>query len=267
MPAIAFGSAFLVAVQSMSEALVAAGYQVLLGESGYDASREAALVEAVIARRPDAVVLIGVMHSEACRLRLRSAGMPVVETWDMTDSPIDMLVGFSHAAVGRATAEYLHAKGLRRLGLIASTEPRGAERGRGFTEAACRLGLAGATGEVPTHTVDGPTRLAHGRQGLSALLATHPDIEAVACATDLVALGVLIEARARGIRVPEDLAVIGFGDLDFAADTDPPLTTVHVDSAEIGRRAAEMVIARIEGRPVAQSTVDLGFRVVERASV
>ena len=266
VPVIAFGSAFLVAVQAMTEAFVAAGYQVMLGERGYDASREAALVEAVIARRPDGIVLIGVMPSEACRRRLRSAGVPVVETWDMTDSPIDMLVGFSHEAVGRATAEYLHGKGYRRLGMIASTEPRGAARGRGFTEAVQRLGLADAAGGVPTHTIGAPTRMAHGRQGLAALLAAHPAIEAVSCAPDLVARGALIEARSRGIDVPGDLAVIGFGDLDFAIDTDPPLTTVHVDGAGIGRHAAALVMARIEGRRVAQRTLDVGFRLIERAS-
>ena len=164
-------------------------------------------------------------------------------------------------------ADHLHGKGLRRLGLIASTEPHGAARGRGFADAAHRLGLVGSPADVPTHTVGAPTRIAHGRQGLAALLAAHPDIEALACTSDLVALGVLIEARARGLRVPDDLAVIGFGDLDFAADADPPLTTVRVDGAEIGRRAAEMVIARIEGRSVERPTVDVGFSLVERESV
>ena len=267
VPAISFGSAFLVAVQSMTEAFVGAGYQVMLGERGYDPSREAELLEAVIARRPDGIVLIGVMESEACRRRLRSAGIPVVETWDMTDSPIDMLVGFSHAAVGRATAEFLHTKGRRRLAMIASTEPRGAERARGFVEAVGRLGLAGAGVLVPTHTIVAPTRIAHGRQGLAALLAACPAIDAVSCATDLVALGALIEARSRGIDVPGELAVVGFGDLDFAPDTDPPLTTVHVDGAEIGRCAAAMAIARIEGRRVARRKIDVGFHLVERASV
>ena len=266
VPVIAFGSAFLVAVQAMTEAFVAAGYQVMLGERGYDASREAAMVESVIARRPDGIVLIGVMQSEACRRRLRSTGMPVVETWDMTEAPIDMLVGFSHAAVGRATAEYLHARGYRRLGMIASTEPRGAERGRGFAAAACRLGLVTTADAIPTHTIGAPTRMAHGREGLVALLAMHPAIDAVYCATDLVALGALIEARSRSIAVPGDLAVIGFGDLDFAVDTDPPLTTVDVDGAAIGHRAAALVMARIEGRRVAQRRVDVGFRLVERAS-
>ena len=211
VPTIASGSAFLVAVHAMSEAFGGAGYQVLLGERGYDVSREETLVESVIARRPDGIVLTGVMQSEAARRRLSTTGIPVVETWDMTDSPIDLLVGFSHEDVGRAIAHYLYRRGRRRLGVISSTEPRGAARARGFAEAVVALGLAPSVTDVPTHTIGAPTQLIHGRAGVASLLAAHPTLDAISCATDLVALGALIEARVRGICVPDDLAIVGFG--------------------------------------------------------
>ena len=104
---------FLETVQALTDALAAEGYQVMLGESGYDGTREDALLDAIIGRRPDGVVLTGVMHSPEGRRRLAAAGIPVVETWDLTPTPIDMLVGFSHEKVGAASAEYLHARGAR----------------------------------------------------------------------------------------------------------------------------------------------------------
>lgn len=267
VPTIASGSAFLVAVQAMTEAFRTAGFQVMLAERGYDPSREAELIEAVIARRPDAVVITGVMSSEPVRRRLKAAGMPVVETWDMSARPIDMLVGFSHEEAGAAMARFLHRKGRRRLAMIAATEPRGDARARGFIDEARRLGLA-TEGEpgMPVHTIEAPTRMSHGREGLAALLARHPRIDALFCATDLVAVGALIEAQHRRIDVPGQLAICGFGDLDMAAATEPPLTTIHIDSGEIGRRAAALAMARIDGKRVPRRVVDVGFAVVERGS-
>ena len=266
VPTIASGSAFLVAVHSMTEAFAAAGYQVMLGERGYDQSREEELVDAVVARRPDGIVVTGVMLSESARFRLRNAGVPVVETWDMTDDPIDMVVGFSHAQVGCAIAEYLHGKGHRRLAMITTSEPRGEKRAQGFVDAVQRLGLAKSAKDVPIYTMGAPSRMKHGREGLSYLLSAHPEIDSVYCASDLIALGVLVEARNRGIAVPEQLAVVGFGDLDFAGDTDPPLTTVHVDSGAIGRKTAACIIARLEAKPVMSAVDDVGFSIVSRAT-
>src|ERR1700687_306546 len=99
---------FLETMRALTEALEEAGYQVMLGQSGYDVTREDALLDGISTRRPDGVVLTGVVHSRAGRQRLASAGIPVVETWDLTPTPIDMLVGFSHEKAGAAVAEYLH---------------------------------------------------------------------------------------------------------------------------------------------------------------
>ena len=76
----------------------------------------------------------------------------------------------------------------------------------------------------------------------------------------------ITEAHARGIPVPERLAVFGFGDFAFAADTHPALTTVRIDGTAIGRQAARFIIDRAEGRPVAERVVDIGFSIVQRAS-
>jgi LacI family gluconate utilization system Gnt-I transcriptional repressor len=266
VPTIASGSAFLVAVHAMTEAFTAAGYQVMLGERGYDTSREVQLVEAVIARRPDGIVVTGVMLSEAARLRLQNAGVPVVETWDMTDTPIDMVVGFSHVQAGTAIAEYLHGKGYRRVGIVTNKEPRAEKRAQGFRDAARRLGLVAPGREVPTFTMEAPSRMKHGRDGLAYLLDFHPELDAVYCASDLVAMGALIEARARSLDVPGRIAVMGFGDLDFATHTDPPLTTVHVDGVAIGRQAAACIMSRLANEQVIPAVRDIGFSVVARDS-
>jgi LacI family gluconate utilization system Gnt-I transcriptional repressor len=261
------GPVFQETIQSLTESLARSGYQLMLGQSGYENSREDALLEAIIGRRPDGIVLTGIMRSAAGRKRLLNSGIPVVETWDLTSNPIDMLVGFSHDSIGTAMAEFFHARGRRRVATIRGSDERAARRSKAFSGAAIRLGLAAAGAqEIPTIVMPAPTTLGSGRRGLTEILAQHPDVDAIFCSSDLLALGVMTEAQARGIQVPAQLAVVGFGDMSFARDLHPALTTVRIDGAGIGAIAASFIIGRAEGREIAQPIRDVGFSIVERDS-
>ena len=256
------GLVFLETVQAMTEALDAAGYQVMLGQSGYDATREDALLDAIIGRRPDGVIVTGVMHSAAARRRLAAAGIPIVETWDLTPTPIDMLVGFSHEKVGAAVAEYLAYREVKNPALVSADDYRASLRRKGFVDAASRKGY----GKVPQGLVSTPTTLGAGRKALGEILDAHPQTDAVFCSSDVLALGALTEAQSRGLEVPRQLRVFGFGDLDFAAHTFPALSTVRIDGTAIGRRAAQFVIDRAAGRAIGNRIVDVGFKLIARAS-
>jgi LacI family transcriptional regulator, gluconate utilization system Gnt-I transcriptional repressor len=253
---------FLETIEALTETLGEAGYQLMLGQSGYGESREDALLDAIIGRRPDGVILTGVMHSPAGRRRLAAAGIPVVETWDLTPTPIDMLVGFSHEKAGAAVADYLHYRGARHPGMVSANDDRARLRLKGFSATAARHGW----GTIPAELVPAPTTLGYGRAALARLLDQHPQTDAVFCSSDMMALGVLIEAQARGIRVPHDLRVFGFGDNNFAADVQPALSSVRIDGTAIGRQAARFVIDRVEGRPIPERIIDLGFKLIARAS-
>ena len=265
VPTIA-GPVFMETVESLTAALADSGYQLMLGQSGYADSREDALLDAIIGRRPDGIVLTGIMHSATGRRRLMSSGIPVVETWDLTPTPIDMLVGFSHADAGAAVADYLHARGRRRPAVLSGDDERARRRLQGFTRRLQQLGTVADAADVAVRLVPAPTTLGSGRAGLAALLALDPAPDAVFCSSDLLALGVLTEAAARGVAVPERIAVVGFGDLAFAGDAHPALTTVRIDGTGIGRRAARCIVERAEGRSVEGRVFDVGFSVIERAS-
>jgi LacI family transcriptional regulator, gluconate utilization system Gnt-I transcriptional repressor len=256
------GPVFLQTVQSLTEALAERGYQLMLGQAGYEGTREDALLEAIIGRRPDGIVLTGIMHSAEGRKRLLASGIPVVETWDLTPTPIDMLVGFSHVEVGRSVARFLHDKGRRRLAAVAGDDERAMRRLSAFRAEAQALGLR----DVGVAVVPAPTTLRSGREALSQVLAADAAIDAVFCSSDLLALGVTTQARVLGIAVPDRIAVVGFGDLEFAEDVDPALTTVHIKGAAIGRQAAQFIVDRAEGRSVENRVIDIGFSIVERES-
>lgn len=249
---------FLPTVKTLTDTLDAAGYQVILGQTGYDHAREAALIDTMISRRPDGIVVTGLIHAQSSRDRVRRAGIPLVETWDLSDRPVDMAVGFSHLKVGSAIAGFFLGKGWRRLGIATGDDHRALVRRDGFVSTVGH--------DVPTVKVPAPSSLGLGRQALRDLLEKDPHIEAIYCSSDQLAQGVLTEARARGLRVPQDLAVCGFGDADFAAHMAPSLTTVQVDGAAIGTIAARLILARCRNEVIAEPVVDMGFRIVERES-
>ncbi|MYM23881.1 substrate-binding domain-containing protein [Duganella sp. FT135W] len=248
-------------VQAASDHLTAAGYQVMLGLSSYEAWREEVLVETILSRRPDGVILTGSLHTDSTRRRLQAAQVPVVEAWDLTPSPIDMMVGFSHEEVGHAIAQHLLEQGYKRIAILAVEDPRAARRNQGLQAGLAKHGVQVAAVQM----MPLPSTFALGRDGLSLLLERCADVDAVVCSSDTLAHGVLTEAIARGLSVPGQLAVVGFGDLNFAARTYPPLSTVRVDGANIGRVAAQAILDRLDGKAVAGLT-DTGFQFIQRGS-
>ena len=261
VPSIA-STIYLEFVQSLRGALASKGYQVILGESDYEHQLEPALLDALIARRPDAIVIVGAVRSKEGRKRLLASAIPVIETWDTPAQPLDMVVGFSQPAVGRAAAEFLLGEGRRHVAIISADDDRAAMRAKGFLEAVKERDVSA---RVESVLIAAPSTLGEGRRALADLLSRPTPPDAVFCTSDMVALGVLTEARSRGISVPEELAVMGYGDMNFAPDTDPPLTTIRADGRVIGQEAARLIFERAL-QEVVECVVDVGFSIVRRAS-
>ena len=255
-------SVFVEMIETLNNTLFDAGYQLMLGQTGYSSAHEEALLDAIIGRRPDGIFLTGILLSAKGRTRLLASGIPVVETWDLTPTPIDMLIGFSHWAIGREVAGFLIAKGRKRLALVRSGDERANRRAEAFTEVARQHGL----GEVVIDNVGDARTLKSGREALRRILWRAPDVDAIFCSSDLLAMGVMTEALAQNIAVPQRLAIVGFGDVPYVADMVPALTTVHINGREMGEQAARFLIDRAEGRTVDKPIVDIGFYVVERDS-
>lgn len=255
-------SVFMETVETLNNTLFDAGYQLMLGQSSYSVEREEALLEAVIGRRPDGIFLAGILQPGRARTRLMASGIPVVESWDLTQTPIDMLIGFSHLAIGRAAAKHLMDKGRKQFALVLAGDERAARRASSFAEAVAAAGL----GDVFTVNVGDSRTLKSGRDAFIKILSRVPKTDAIFCSSDLLAMGVVTEAKVRGIDVPKDLSVMGFGDVPFGADIEPALSTVRINGGDIGRMAARYLIDRAEGKTVEKPILDIGFSIIERAS-
>jgi LacI family gluconate utilization system Gnt-I transcriptional repressor len=234
----------------------------MLGQTGYSAEREELLLESVISRRPEGIFITGIMPPGKARTRLMASGIPVVETWDLTPTPIDMLIGFSHADIGQAVAKYLLEKGKKKFAIVTADDERASRRNKAFVDVVKAQNLE----DVTFHNVGDLRTLKSGREALNSVLLKRPDVDAIFCSSDLLALGVLTEARAQNISVPQQISIMGFGDVPFVEDMIPALTTVKINGAEIGRLAAQCLVDRAQGKAVSQHIVDVGFSIVSRES-
>ncbi|NBC99227.1 substrate-binding domain-containing protein [Atlantibacter hermannii] len=253
---------FVDTVQSLSDELAVRGYHMLLCVAGYSHESETDIVSTLLSRRPDGIVLTGIHHNTELKKAIINTGLPVVEIWDLTPTPIDMLVGFSHEKIGNAIGEYLVNKGHRRFGFIWTDDKRAMLRKKGVLDVLNRQGEC----QWQDALVPLPATMALGRSGLDALLATGQTFDAIICSSDTLAQGAIFEAQTHQLRVPQDLAVMGFGDLDFAACNIPAITTVNIDRWKIGKDAATLLADKIEGVPVEEGIVDIGFTLMERES-
>lgn len=250
-------------IQAFTAGMRGHGYQILLSETGFVAEDEEALISLHLSRRPDAMLLVGIHHTAMARKMLLGAGIPVVEVWDITDSPVDLCVGFSHVEAGRTVAGFAHEAGYRRAGTVSAGDERALRRRTAFAERFAQLSGA----PVSDVTFQGSASLARGREGLARLVEEQDFSQGVIfCSSDLLAQGIIIEAGSRGLAIPEQIAVIGFGDQDFAAHVEPSLTTVHVDYKSLGLTAAKAILGKLDGSRMESPIADLGFEIVRRRS-
>ena len=251
-------------MQGLSDTLAMDDLHLILGASGFSAPGEETLVRAFLSRRVDALYLTGVIHTRETVRMLKQAAIPVVEGGNLTERPIDMLVGYSNIDAGCTVTRYL----LERYGPVGyvgahpQDNDRARDRRRGY-----ELALRRARVKLdPALCVETSLDIDAGAAAMAALLARRPDVRAVFCSADAIAVGALFECQRQGLAIPDRIAVAGFDDMPLAGQVVPPLTTLRVPRYEIGRRAGEMIRARLARQPIEAAIVDCGFEFVARAS-
>ena len=261
-------SIFAETIQGLSDALGAAGLELLVASSGYSAEREEAQVRALLGWHPRALVVTGRHHTPGTKALLRLAhgsGCTVVEMWDLHARAAGGFaqVGFNHRDAGRTMARHLLALGHRRLAYVDSAvagDYRARERGDGFVAEAAAAGAAVQRLVAPGgDPVDAGRTLPETLRGLSA------PPTACGLANDHLACGALLGAQAAGIVVPGDLALVGFGDFELSAHLAPGLTTLAPPRREIGERAAALLMAQLD-HAAPDGRVRLDCRLVMRGS-
>ncbi|MEO0913240.1 MAG: LacI family DNA-binding transcriptional regulator [Pseudomonadota bacterium] len=238
--------------------------QIQIANSRYDAEEEERLLRVFLSQKPAGLIVTGIDQSEATERLLRGAPCPVVQITEIGPEPVDMMVGFDHAAAGALAADHLADQGYRRIGFLgARQDPRSLRRQGGFRAALEARGLFAAE-RVLFSTERSSVQL--GSAQLEGLLAADPQADAVLCNNDNLALGVLFACQRMGLAVPGRFGICGFNDVEFMAAANPALTSVQTPRREIGRRAVSLIKARLADPGAHPPVEDLGVSLSPRAS-
>jgi len=262
------GPIFANTIQGFSDTLSRHGYQLLLASSYFDIEQEENAVRAFLGWSPAALVLTSHFHSAGTEKMLAEADIPVIETWDYQPERGPMQIGFSHFEVGVTAARHLLEKGYQRIAFVQNSAPgdfSALERRDGYAAT-----LRGA-GREPWFFAPDADRAPFdaGKQAMEALMNASPRPDAIIFANDNLAAGGLLAGQRAGLKIPEDCAVLGFGDYPFAEMLLPSLSTIKPPALEIGVLAATRVLESLGVLPSdeVQRLNLLRCQVIERESI
>lgn len=247
-------------VDGLQQTIQECGFQLLLASTNYQLDREFAEVRALIERGVDAIFLVGRSRKPELYELLRAKDIPFVTTCHFDASVDWSCVGWDNSAEAERVARYLLDIGHRRFGIIAgltANNDRAADRLAGYRHELARRNIA-----IPaTNIIERPYTIPGARSAMASLLRLDEPPTAVMCGNDVLAYGALQECLWQQVRVPEDISITGFDDIEMAAHCRPGITTLHVPAYEVGKRAANMMLERTEGGRPEHVYVDLEFIV------
>lgn len=241
------------------------GHQTVLGLTQHTAEEEETWISTVLSWQPAGLILTGRLHSPRATELLRNAGIPIVEIWDLNSSPIDMSVGINHFDAGFDMGRYLVQCGYRNLGYVGTSHDianAATTRLAGFCKA-IESGGGQVTKQLCLHD---SASYYPGFYGTEQLLASGTDIDAIFYQNDAMAFGGLQFCTGKGLSVPGDIGIAGWGDLPIASVLAKRMTSMHVPHLKLGQAAAEMMIARLSGEPVGDVR-DIGFKLIPGSTV
>jgi LacI family transcriptional regulator len=239
---------FAIGVEALQKRLTQAGYTLFVASCGYDMDQERQQVETLVTRGVDGIMLVGALHSAGLHDFLRSRNIPFVDTWVMSGDPRVPSVGFDNMAAAVQMTDFLLDLGHKNFGVIAGvtkSNDRAIARVKGIRKALKARGLP----LKQERMIERPYRIVDGQLAMRALMSEKNRPTAVICGNDVLAFGAMLECQRLGIKIPGEVSIVGFDDLDFASQLVPPLTTINVPADKIGESAAEYLLAAVENRP------------------
>ena len=259
-------SIFAMSTIGIQETAHAEGFAVLIANSGYDPAGQAEMVRLMQQRRVAGVIVTGLEPTLKPVLQeVTDRGVPCVVTWQSAAEEHISSVGFDNFKAAYQATDYLLSLKHTRIGLVCGPKKRVnrvQQRYDGYRGALESRGLP----YDPLLVVEREYSLMEGKEAMRRLLALPEPPTAVFAASDVLAMGALAGVREEGLRVPEDVSIVGFDDIDFAAYCNPPLTTVRVPAYEMGQVAVKVLVNLIRGKETGPQRYLLDTDLIVRGS-
>ncbi|HAN8265613.1 TPA: LacI family DNA-binding transcriptional regulator [Escherichia coli] len=228
----------------LQHVLQPAGYQIILAESRLRLEQEEKLLETLLASNIAAAILLSVEHNSTVRHLLKNASIPVIEIGAIRTDPIDINIGIDNVAAMFELTDMLVQRGYQNIGLLCANQEQWIfqQHLQGWYKAMLRHHMS------PNRVINAalPPVFSTGASQLPEFLLAWPELDALVCVSDELACGVLYECQRRRIKVPDELAVVGFGDSDVSKVCQPSLTTMAVPHRKIGLEAGNVLLERIK---------------------
>jgi LacI family gluconate utilization system Gnt-I transcriptional repressor len=222
-------------------------------------------IKALLGQRVEALIIAGTHHTALSRQLLKQAHLPVVQTFELSDDPIGLNIGMSQEQAGNTATHHLIERGFCRIAfLTGNLDHRAQSRRDGYNAAMQAVGLRSLEiiARRPRHS-----SVALGSELFGEMHERGDVPEAIFCTDDNLALGAMQECRKRGVRVPDDMSIIGFHDLEFAACAAPSLSSIATRRYETGKLAAERILSALDASVIPSiEQIDLGFALMARES-
>ncbi|WP_105902737.1 gluconate operon transcriptional repressor GntR [Vibrio gangliei] len=240
-----------------------AGYQLMLAHYSYSIDQEEKNVEMLLSYNVDALILSESHHSERTRKMIKTAGVPVIEIMDTSSPFLEQAIGFDNHAAAKAMTNAMIEHGHHNIIYFAAR-----------LDVRTRLKLAGYEAAMLSHGLQ-PVSLqtthassfSLGADLLHKALEEHPNTDGIFCTNDDLAVGAIYECQRLGIQVPQDIGIAGFHGHDLSNIMVPKLATVVTPREQIGVISAQQILNRLNGKPIVNSTIDLGFIIELRDSI
>lgn len=218
------------------------GYEVLITHTSYQEEKEERKVVQLLSYQVDALILTDPHHTAMTARRLKMSNIPIVELMSLLDKPIDMNIGYDHEKVAYAAIKGLIQSGRKNIAYLrARMDARTLDRQFGYETACQEYGL-----EPHIFGSEEHSNFTRGADMIRRALQAHPDIDAIFCTNDDVAIGAMIACTERGIKVPEQISILGYNGLNIASSTVPRLTSVSTARNEMGKMAVDQIIQRLQ---------------------
>ncbi|MCV6595145.1 MAG: LacI family DNA-binding transcriptional regulator [Silicimonas sp.] len=229
----------------ISDVLDASPLQSVVGVTNYKPEKEETVLFEMLSWRPSGIILAGLEHTEASRAMLAASGIPVVEIMDTDGNPVDSVVGISHRRAGREMARQILRYGYEQIGFLGTKMPmdhRARKRFEGFTEALAKKGVE----VVDQEFYDGGSSLSKGREMTDRILERSPELDFLYYSNDMIGAGGMLHLMDQGVDIPGQVGLAAFNGTDLLDGLPIKLATMEAGRYEIGRRAAEIILARNE---------------------